>query len=83
MRASPTAGSTAMEKYRYIGTLLAAVHHNNNILYNKLHCKNHWECTSAGSHRARDSIKLDFRLMDQIGSLVHEISHSESSGNHQ
>ena len=34
------------------------------------------------SHRARDSMKIDFRLMHQIGCLVHEISHSESSGNH-
>ena len=33
------------------------------------------------SHRARDSMKIDFRLMHQIGCLVHEISHSESSGN--
>ena len=34
------------------------------------------------SHRARDSIKIDVRLMHQIGCLVHVISHSESSRNH-
>ena len=34
------------------------------------------------SHRARDSIKMEFRLMHPNGCWMHVISHSESSGNH-